>query len=791
MRKTSKLLIGVATILLASCASGGENQSSSSSVAPSPSPSSSSGWISAKEGWSDEEKELISKYCGSVLPFSRDKFGDKVFMDEIEDEEGTTYLQIYDNALSFSLQDYYIDLEKEGWTAIKDFEGNVLQEDTSGTIYAELTNKSSDEKVGYEIIYFYSPSRMSGNVLIPPCNVIKCYNDLSATASEKEEWSAANKEDFLFALGEEVPFVKLGKLNNVVANYLNVVQMKDLYVTNLCASYAETLKNDGYVYDEAISKEYRAYYLKKTLSDGASIEAILRYLNGNTFYFIYTANPTELNAWPTDLVNEIKEKTNVEIPVLDIKTGGKYRTYKKADTYYIEGDTDIDNPTWVYDDKLEKIHLTQADIGYPYTNFEETISLEMGEIYDTEYNTVGVRLGIRPTKPTSSFVSSWPEEAISSTIKNLLKVDDFSLPALSSLSSLTDSDIKYSIRGEDYINERYEYYLDDIAAYPSDYEALPTNYTDEDIKNLALALATAEAGIVIKIEDKSAYASSLAYEKILTNESYYRDYESNGSTTSFEDKDGKIGIDISTSYSSYTSYGITTIFIHGGSKVVHNPEFRFSKEIYNASIGNSTKLTIIKNMLPYDVTYSCKTSGFSVDNNGIVTVSSEVAEGTIATITASLVTNSGETYTATCEVKATALISYTAESAIDQIILALEDDGYEGISRETYQGVPGFYYPGFEIKAQSGKSLVELEEHANVSWVPNGFNAKEGDGGKWVSCEVYKPDGSGILLGKGVFTDYVWAEEGEDKVQIAIYFYSLSDKPDELIIRVIGFNLGE
>ncbi len=784
MKKTAIFLLSLLSILVVGCSNenGGDSSSSSSSVAET-------------SGWSEEQKTLLEEYCGSLIPFPGKMLGNKISFSVIEEDSGSTYLQITDNATSSRFMEYYKNLAESGWNILKGYDGEYIQKENSGTEYVIATKKDEEKGKGYELLYFYKEASFTTGGISPSCNVIKCFNDLDYEAKSATAWEEDDASAIKNALATDIPYVALGESGYVYKGYSNAVILTDQYAEDLSSSYYSALIDDGYVYDKAKSDENYCYYLTKTLSDGAAITTTLRYTYGNYFVFLYTPNPTKSETWPSAFAKEIKEATGFEPPAfVSGESKSEFRTYKKNDTYYIEGDTYYDNPTWDYTSLLDKeYHLSQKELGGPYVDFDESFKVTVNDLYDEDNNTVGMQIGVTKTVPTSTFSASWPTEAISSTIESVLGVESFSLPPLTDISSYTDKNIKYSILGEDYVQGRYEYYLSDIAEYPSSYSGLPENYTEQDIKDLASALATAEAGIKIEIEDKEPYLSSDAYEKTLTEACYYRETVSDSSAIGFEDKDGKIGVSITTVNSDY-GYGNTTIFIHGGSKKAHNPEFGFYQESYKANIGASLTPTLIKNMLPYSVTYSFETGvdGFSVTEKGVVKVDSGVKEGTKAILIAALSTPEGKTFTDSCSIVAAVFDDYSAEGTMDLVLGYLENQGFDAPKKLDLTKIDLTYFGAelrFEDREKAGVSVSSLEKLVEEHLIPKSFELRASeDKGPWstvTNCDFY----TGKAIGEGNWNDYYFVnQEGKDQIMLEFSVYTPYDNEKALVLRIMSFD---
>ncbi len=770
MKKQKLIFVPLAlSMLLAGCAN---QPSSSSSGSKSEESSSSSSYIDQYANkWSDADKVLLNKYCGGLLPYPEGKMTGKITVKEIEDNNGNKYLQITDESTSFeTMENYYELLLLTGWNAITQYRDDVVQEDSTGLTYVECTKNSSDGKIGYDIIYYYVPTSTDAEgKTVPGYNIIRCYNDASSTSVTDTAWSEEEAATIKNGITTTLPFIKLGLQHGVsTSEDGNTLALIDLYTKNLCKEYAEMLVNDGFKKDTINSKIHNSYCLSKTLADGSSVSATLYYLNGNNFYFQYTPNVTSYSSWPTAFVDEIKSKSGVSIPEFSIDEDGEYRTYVKNDLYHIEGDTTNSMVKYDYDDAISELGLTQSIYSWAYTNWEETVSVTYSDVTDSNHETMGFVVNVVITKPTSSFSSSWPTEAVSSALKDTLKIEGVTLPSLPDEFIVNkDKKIKYEIRGEEYKQARAEYYYSDIKDYPPFYD-LSDDASDEEIKALALKLAEAECGLYISIYDTDSAAWE-GYTKALEDEGFYLYYDEHSNNV-YEDKDGKVGITLTSYSSAETGIGLTTILIHKGTGDKHTPFLSFNEEDVDVAIGNTTQLSITKNMLPYDVTYSSSdtTNKITVDNEGKVTVAEDVEEGTTAVITAKVTASDGQEYTATCKVKAKKIITYTKASAIDAVASFLEaKDIQANVTHSTDEEVYIKDYLEVSFDKSLGGDYVQSLVLNDL--IPEGFTIN----GEWSKAS--------IIVGESEFDGYILDYKFEDsitgdEIYLMFQYYENGDK---------------
>ncbi len=788
------LLLTIAALALAGCDEKTSNKTDSgSSSSPISENSSASDTSSSSDSeiWSNEETALMNEYCGGILPQLQKVTGGELDMEEMEDSDGNKFLVIKSDANTFTIEDYYTVLQKAGWNVIKGYSGSAVQTDSTGISFVELTHASADMSVGYDMVYYYKEASTDedGND-VAGCNVIQCYNDLTATATDSTNWTDDEKDTMIDTITTEVPFVQLGSLNRVYSPRGNVLSLIDVYTEDLTLSYVNTLVDDGFVKNDSLSASQDMYVLTKTLTDGATVSAYLYYMNGNNFNFIYTPKVTSYTTWPSALLKDIEDKTGVTIPEFPVDINGKYYVFTKNDTLYIQGETTTVD-SWSYEDDLHNAGLIQDGYGEPYTNWNETIAVECDDIYDNDYSTIGIQLAITVTEPTSTFTETWPTSIINDTIKNVLGVTDYTLPAFDTVSSYTSDKLKYEVHGEDYVQAQYEYYLEDIKEYPSWYEDLPEDYTEDDIKALAMKLAKADAGIEIKIKDNDVNASYEAYEKILYNLGYHQEYGFSG--TNFEDKDGKVNIALNTVWSEDYNSGTTTITIKKGSGETHEPVLEFASESYSIGIGKSQKLQLNKDMLPYDVTYSSSSDKITVNDKGFVTVSSTATSGDTATITAKVTTSEGKVITATCTVTAIEVLDYDADSAIAAVNKLLKANGYDNaVSGKDSDGYASLTLT-FDTSKDTTVSTSSLKTLCEGKLMLEGFvisytmDVDTGDEVAWSNFSRYENEveiGTGVRMG----CEFYYEEDEFAKVELTYNIYTLNDSPSTLILEIVANN---
>lgn len=706
---------------LASCDKSDNSSSSSESSSSSSSSESSSSIDGHFEKWSEADIALMNKYCGGALPYPTDMFVGEVSVNEIYDEQyDYSYLQISDEATSFSLAKYYETLEDFGWSTIKTYNGNVIQTDTSGIEFVESTKPSTDKSVGYDILYFFSPMQEG----VSSANVIKVFNDLSAKETTDTAWSSSDLSTMNSTLTTTLPFIKLGEKHTISSTGTNSLEIFDYYVKDLTNEYSKLLQDDGFELNKVASRINDICFLTKTLDDGTFIQAYLYYNNGNVFIFSYTPKVKESSTWPSEIINEIKEKTEKSIPQFDIAEGGKYSYYKKGDTYCIYSDNRLDTfdyEKYAYNDLQNNLGLT----------WDEQLSFATYDRADSDGNVIGFQLFINVTKPTSTFVDSYPTEQISNAITSVLSLDKDILPSFDTSSiPATGEKIKYEVRGEEYYQERYAYYYQDITNLPGYYGFEDTPSADV-IDALAKKLAYQDKGIKVGIYDVNS-ATWKSYTKTLYEEGWYY-YIDRDDHDTYEDPTGKIAVTFSgNSDPSYDGVGATYFTIHNGTGEAHTPSLKYAEEEYSLAIGQKNKeLDLRISMLPYKVTYSSSDmSGMiSVNENGEVTVSENATAGMSATITAKVTTKEGKEYSASCKVTVKDGIYYDIDSLVSKVSSLLTSKGYEPKSLKS-KWMDYVTADLGDLSVTNAKKLIE------ESLIPNGFTKYSDD---WEKGSIYAP----------------------------------------------------
>ncbi len=725
MKKIQKVLaLSLASLMLSAC---NEPISSSSSAASSSSYESSVGSSSSSqqdvgEQWDESLQKLMKKYCGEVLPYPEGKlFGTIKFTER--SQNGTTFLEIYDEAKSFTLKTYSEMLEDSGWNVTKDYEGNAIRKDANGTEFVESVKKSSDGKTGYDVSYFFDSNS-------PSANVIWCFNNLSGSLTENTAWSEEEESYIQYGLLSDLPFIKLGSDYKVVNSSENVLSIFDYCAIDLRKDYSDLLAKNGFILNEKISKENGLYYLTKVIDNGSTIMAALSYSNGNLFKFAYLPKYTESSSWPKDAVKEIEKENDVTVPSLTSTqyiTGYSY--YVKNGIVHITVNSTYTKLFDKYEEKLIEAAFQEVQDTYgSYTNWEEKVEIVLTSLFDEYGSSSGLDILICPINPSSTFSKSWPKEAISSFL-NTFKIN-VTCPDFVSIPD-TGKDLKYTVVDDfdAHVQDWYDYIL-------ANGSWMGIDVTDkEKVKKIAEKTAEEEMAVFIETYDPDKKILD-AYDEVLYKAGWY-DSSSDG-IWSYEDPTGELAI----YFSNYNN--VTHINVGIGDHKEHTPIFGFKNESMILGVGTKTFSDFDMNMLPYEVTFtSSDTTGkISIDQDGYITIADDAEIGMEATISATInVTGESAPRVSTCKITVAERSPYTTVTAIDavakllDVCFPLEDDSHKANHDE--------YGDWTELNASSveGGTLDALKKLVTEKLIPETFVA-EGD---WQKGEpIINPDNLSI-----------------------------------------------
>ncbi len=774
MRNRTKtlLVLNASAFLLASCQAGSAADSSTSSASLGSSESTVSESTSViessedtREKWDDEEKALLIKYCGEVLPYPSG-FLSYVSLNENVDDEGTPYLEIVNFAEVFTIGDYYKDLEKEGWTGIRDYNGNIAQTDRSGTAYYELTHISEDGKTGYDLTYYFYSTPYTSD----PCNVIQCYNDMDVDIDSSTDWKKSTKESFEETLTIVPAKLKLGVSNEVYASTEDIFVAYDTCAKNFVKDNVKILQDDGWVLNETMSKDRTSWVLEKEATDGAPVYASVYYFFGNRISFTYSYEIHESATWPSEFASSFEKSTGFKIPEFSADDMKKYYYCTKKGVNYIYADTNED-PTSDYEDSMAKTTAVFDNYYRWYTDWGETWYLK-AEI-TTDYATYGKAFRISFAtldEPYDDVVTGWPSEKISAFLSNNglngVDVPSFDFSSYSAYKTCRVDVANY----EDIYPEIYESIVDD----PDYYDIQDAN-DESEIAAKAEYLAREGTKISIKVFDNEKVLGSAGNESRKSYDYFASAFKKMGWAkvssyaydVAYEDPTGTVLIGLSR-YSD-----LTTVTITRGSGSKHVADFRFENADINIQAGGTYALSIVCDLLVGEVNYSSDNDKFTVDTNGVVTASENAGPGDSATITATILAE-GETTPRTATAKVSIPSAYNSESAI-KTVASMYNDYFKLSSGDAGYAVPNANGDGtyiLTIKPTSLSSIAEAESFVMNHLIPDGYGNACDD--EWAK-ETFESGGSYET------TNYIVCNDDEDGTMFQLTFKVYADQKDGTI----------
>ncbi len=707
--------------------------------------------VENRGSWSDEAKVLLNKYCGEVIPFPLGFSGD-VSVQEKTDDEDNKYLLIVNEAKEFTINDYYKDLQKAGWDGITDYEGNLYQETSNGNKYYEFTNISQDKTKGYDLKYYFSTNSESKTKY----NVIQCYNDLSTTTEDKSSWTDKEKEMFNETITCIPAKFKLGLNSEVYAYSEDFIYAYDTCAINLTNDNVKILQDDGWTIDTHLSKNNKAYTLRKDVKDNAIVYAKVYYNSRNFVTFSYEAQIKVSDTWPSAFVSSFETKNNFTIPAFEDITVEEYYYYTKNNISYIYAYTE--DSDFVYQDYSSSMNDTTAifdNLNRLYTDWEEKWYIKPEEKLDYTTEKKIFRISFGELKaPIDEMVTSYPTQKINDFITTNelgeVTIPTFDFTSLSTYNSYRLETVNYA--------DAYKEEYNNIKEDPDGYDIMdPTD--EEEIVARAKELAKEDTLISIKIYDKadSTTSSKKVYdylETALTKIGWARvnNYSYN---IAYENAKGNVLLGV-------THYNdVTTLTYTYGSGETHDPAFYFATTNYSIEVGGTLKLNLVCDMLSGTITYTSSNSKFTVDENGVVTASNEAVAGDSTTITASILAD-GETEprTTTCFISIPS--SYTPSNTIakvaelynDYFNLTSEDSGYATPDSDN----------SFTVYPNTITSVDELKSTVMDNFIPTDFF--NGDETEWytdsdselgdyeyMEYTAYNEDDSAVMLTFKAFTN--------------------------------------
>lgn len=729
--------------------------------------------------WSDDAKELIIKYAGSLLPYPV-SFSNNVSVKEITDTANNRqYLEILDQSDAFTLDDYHEDLEKDGWVGVTDYNDKIKQSDANGNVYYEFLKTSKGNSVGYDLTYFHSIDTETSLKY----NVIQCFNDLETELDTATDWEDEEKEVFDNALSDIPPFLKFGKTNKVYQSSSNTLYCYDGCAIDLSKDNVDILKKAGYVLDETKSAQNSHYTLLKTLADNSKITAEVYYFSGNYVLFQYYSDIKESTTWPTSFTDSFKATSGFSLPPFeagDIKCYFYYTKGKENTIYAFTEDTYLLD---FYNNSLREKGLVYDYKNQWYVDWNENYYIKTRTSTDsiTDESLVIISFGMLD-ETYDEFITGWPTSTIDKFLSdNKIETEypEFNISGLSKYDNY-----RYEIQNYD---DQYKYYYDLLKANSDYFDIDPDD--EEAIVAKATSIAKNNTYVKIQVYDPMTKAESdgsysdvsypvLDYFKTtLTNACWCSVDNDDFTYESFEDASGKllIGFDY--------AYGVTTITFTFGSGNAHTPTFKFTDSEIGLSAGDVYNLQLDVQMLPYKISFASDNEKISVDSDGKVTVASDAKEGEEATITASMSVPNEGIKIATCKITVTS--GYDIRSAIQKVAdkynayfnLTETDDGFakpELIDKSNPDEDYEFKYYEMIITT-SLDSLDKAKSIVTSNLIPAGF--KNPYDGEWSDPSEFD-DGTTRQL-----VTYSWYDENYNGVQLMFFVY-LNPKNNAVTIMV-------
>lgn len=765
MKKSTKALLALSAsaFLLASCQIGGSSESSASSESfVSESTSGEESSEDSREKWDEEEKALLLRYCGEVLPYPAG-FLSYVSLNEEVDDEGAPYLEIVNYSEAFTIDDYYKDLEKAGWTGIRDFNGNVAQTDSSGTPYYELTRISADGKTGYDLTYYFHSPSYDGD----PCNVIQCYNDMVVDADSGKEWRKSTKEGFEKTLTIVPAKLKLGISNEAYASTEDNFVAYDACARDFTKDNVKILQEDGWVLDEGKSKKLGSWVLEKDATDGAPVYASLYYFFGNRIAFAYHYEVHESKTWPSEFVSSFEKSTGFAIPEFNAEDIDKYYYCTKKGANYIYADTEQDL-SLDYEEFMGETAAVFDAYHRWYTDWSETWYLKAEVTTDYASYEKAFRISFAALdEPYDDIVTGWPEEKIGVFLfdnkLNGVSVPSFDFSSFSAYKTCRVETTNY----DDVYQELYEDIVDDPDYYDID------DPTDEnEITAKAKDLAKEHAKISIKIFDsettldKAGEQIHKAYDFFASSfrKMGWAKVGSYAYDLAYEDSTGAVLLGLS------HHLDVTTVTIAFGSGSEHIADFRFEYDEASLQPGESYALSLVCDLLLGDITYASDNDKFAVDSNGVVAASEDALPGDSATITATLLAE-GETTARTATVKVSIPSGYDSKSGIEKVA-SMYNDYFKLSGTDVGYAIPEANKDGtyvLTLHPASFASLSEAESFVMAHLIPDGYGN---------ACDDEWSEGVFDKGGAYQTTNYIVCNDDEEGTMYQLTFKVYADSKD-------------
>ena len=372
---TRLALLSLCALSLLSCAEKGPSTSSgpidSSSMSEAPSEEESVS-IPAEdnrdERWGEALVALMKKYCGYTLPYPSPELGENISFEEVDDEDGSKMLKIYDDGGKFTLGEYYEALKEEGWKVITGY-NEKAERKVDGYSFYELTRGSG--KVGYDLSYTYQPGkgeRKGGNV-------IYCRNHGTTKLTSATDWTEEEKEKIRLATTISLPFMAFGDGYEVIRDDEDTVTIRDHSTTDLSEEYGDALEGAGFTINTMLSQLYD-FCVCILDTEEKIISAGLSYNDGNIFKIDFAARPSKSEDWPKAALNDIESVCGIDIPVFTAKDITQYYYYEKNKKVYIYAETSVDiEKSTDYFTKLQKAGFAN-DGSYHFRNASKKVNVD-------------------------------------------------------------------------------------------------------------------------------------------------------------------------------------------------------------------------------------------------------------------------------------------------------------------------------------------------------------------------------------------------------------------------------
>ena len=756
MNNVKKLLIlSSSALLLMGCnpaSPNGESQSSSSEISSSQEESSVSESEDRGE-WTNEQAETIFSYCGEVLPFPLG-FDYDITVEIVVDDNNVPFLQIANTTADFTIGDYYKDLEKAGWSGIRDYNGNIEQSTSTSDQSYELTKIS--DCVGYDLTYyFYSEGDTFDD---PKYNVIQVYNAFDYQLDSKTSWTDEEKGVFYAALLDVPPLLKLGSANRIGSSGNDYVYCYDVLAQDLTKENVKILQDDGYVLDEEMSKSRGSCILKKDAGDGASIYASLYFQSGNIITFTYEAKKEASAIWPKEFVSAFETKTGFTIPEFKADV---YYAYKKGDVYTLYGTTSDTSVPGTFDIAMDSTSAVyDMEKGW-YTDWAETYYIQTNTGYVNSQ--FAFSISFASLTPYDKIVTNWPSSEISSFLSE--SGISATCPTLDFVSYSDYSSCRVSSQSH---ADMYAKCLAIIKSDPENYVG-KENPTEEEIEATADKMAKERTWMKIKIHDPAVDVEGVATFKAndylieaLRKAGWARVDNEEGAA--YEDPTGSLLVIVS------LSKGVSIVKLTYGSGKTHTPTFSFDEENVDLTAGSSYYLQYTLDMLPYEISFSSDNDKITVDSDGLVKVASDAYTGTVATITASIDIPGEGKKTITCTI--TVLGAYTSKSAIQEV--ATRYNEYYKLSSSDKSAAKvvtvgdDFVYYTINAALSDITTIKEAKSFVTSTLVPSDFTAS----GSWSEGQL--PDEQGGYT-TNVITYSLYDRESGSTVNLIFAIYKDSE----------------